>query len=172
MRSFEHCLFLYLPMILATGSMMWISITFGGLLVAVAAVLMWLAAPDQQADNARRRGAEEVAFFGRQYRRRKRLNWLIAITGLAIITSPLIRLPLLRLAFWGGVALVVLWILFLALLDLVASYLFLQSLRTRQQATRMAIESQYKQLRDQRRDAAPTGGEDEAGDDGRQPPLD
>jgi len=152
--------------------MMWISITFGGLLVAVAAVLMWLAAPAQQADKARRRGAEEEAFFERQYRRRKRLNWLIAIAGLAIIVSPLITLPLLRLAYWGGVALGVLGILFLALLDLVASYLFLQSLRTRQQATRMAIESKYKQLRDQPRDEEPTNGQGAAGGDGRRPPLD
>lgn len=139
-------------MILAS-SIMYVSITFGAALVGLAIVLMWISEPDHRTGDPRGVAAEEHTFFQRQFKRRKRLNWLIAITGIAVILSPLISLPALKLAYWSGIALVVLWIGFLAFLDFIASYMFLQSIRTRQRATRMAIESQYNRLRD-RDDAA------------------
>ncbi len=132
---------------------MWTFIFFGATLVGVAIVLMWLNNPSRLDNISSSSSSEEHDFFEHQWRRRKRLNWLIAVAGLAVILSPVVTLPLMRMIYWIVIALLVMWIVFIALLDLMASYLFLQSLRSRQQATRMALESQYQQQREKIRQA-------------------
>lgn len=63
----------------------------------------------------------ELAFSRRQFHRRRRVGILIVVLGVAVAVGELVRDPVLGLVYWSGTLLLVLWIVGLAMLDLVAS---------------------------------------------------
>lgn len=97
------------------------SILFAALLMLLGLALMWRHAHVWRSARERETDERELAFAGRQFRRRRRTSAIIVVLGLAIAGGELIRSPLVSLVYWLGILLLVLWIVALAVLDAVAT---------------------------------------------------
>jgi hypothetical protein len=86
----------------------------------------------------------ELAFAGRQFRRRRRVSILLAALGVAIAGGELLRDPLLSLVYWSGTMLLVFWIVALAVLDLAASQQHFGAQRSERDAAEALLMRQFK----------------------------
>lgn len=140
----------------AENALLWPSLVMGGAVLILAGLLAWLNQPNQGPSS----GAladDSQTFFARQHRRRQRLNRLIALVGICFLIAPLMHHPVLGLLWWLGIAVLLLVVAVVAMWDFGAAWLFIQTLRSHQQATRMAMESRLEKLKQR-----PDQGEDQA----------
>ena len=71
-------------------------------------------------------------FARSQYRRRMRASTLVGIVGIAVFVGHWVSEPVLALMYWGIILLVVMWILLLAVLDLLSSRAYFGRLQREQ----------------------------------------
>lgn len=95
---------------------------FAVLLVLAAVGLIWMHWRTwQQALDAPHENAEEQRFAWLQFRRRVQSSGMIGLVGLGIFIGQFIRSPVVWVFFWTGIALLLVWILLLALADAFAT---------------------------------------------------
>jgi hypothetical protein len=97
-----------------------------------------------QAARGREPNQRELAFSRRQFHRRRRVSVLIVALGALIAGGEFIRDPVLALAYWSGTLFLVLWIVGLAMLDLVASQQHLGLQRAERDAEEAILLRQFR----------------------------
>lgn len=114
---------------------MLVNLIFGLFLIALAGAMLLVHR------RAARRAAErddldddEFAFTRKQHRRRVGVCVILAVVGTAIICGALVTHPLLAAGYWSCVVLLVFWMAWLALADLMGSQTQLRRLRDEHQA--------------------------------------
>ena len=127
------------------------NLIFATVLFAIAALLMlqhewtWRKVLRNEKDQ------REVDFARRQYRRRVQTSGLIGVVAIAIALSGWVEQSTVALFFWLGVALVVVWILLLALADWAISYAHFQRIHKRHLAEHAALQAELKAELERRR---------------------
>ena len=132
--------------------------------LAVACVLLWMHTRTWHASRVSP-DPEERDYRRRQYRRRMQTSGLLAGAAVALLVGQWIpdAVPrTFRILFWGGVVLVVFWVILLALADMVAIYHYYGRLRTSYLVERAKLQAQLRRVQ-----AARGNGQDEP----PQPPL-
>ena len=131
---------------------------------AVACVLLWTHSRTWQASR-HCPDPEERDYRRRQYRRRMQTSGLLAGAAVALLVGQWIPEAVprtFRILFWGGVVLVVFWVILLALADMVAIYHYYGRLRTSYLVERAKLQAQLRRVQ-----AARGNGQDQP----PQPPL-
>ena len=126
---------------------MWSSILFGvTLLVLCGLMLFWHARAWEHASHA---DLDEPAldFFRRQYRRRKQASAMIGVVGLAVIGGIWISEPILFVAHWVAVTVVVFWMGILALADLVSTRFYYAQLRQENLTVQASLRAELERTR-------------------------
>jgi hypothetical protein len=125
---------------------------------AVACVLLWTHSRSWQT-HQNTPDPEERDYRRRQYRRRMQTSGLLAGAAVALLVGQWIpdAVPrTFRILFWGGVVLVVFWVILLALADMVAIYHYYGRLRTSYLVERAKLQAQLRRVQ-----AARGNGQDE-----------
>ena len=90
----------------------------------------------------------ELDYRRRQFRRRMQTSTLLGVLAVAVLVGPLItEPPLLVLAFWGAVLVVVLWVLLLAAADALATRLHFTRLRDDYLIEQAKLQAEIRRLR-------------------------
>ncbi|MCS7306591.1 MAG: hypothetical protein NZ602_15975 [Thermoguttaceae bacterium] len=115
---------------------------------AVACVLLWTHSRTWQASRDLP-DPEERDYRHRQYRRRMQTSGLLAGAAVALLVGQWIPETVprtFRIIFWGGVVLVVFWVILLALADIVAIYHYYGRLRTSYLVERAKLQAQLRRV--------------------------
>ncbi len=94
-------------------------------------------------------------FLLAQVHRRKKVTFTIMAIAAAVLLSPAIPENLFFIAYWGGICLLVLWIVVLAGIDMFATKTYILSLRDQRIASRRALEEEVKRMREERASTEP-----------------
>lgn len=99
--------------------------------------------------------AKKRNFLLAQVHRRKKVTFTIMAIAAAVLLSPMIPENLFFIAYWGGICLLVLWIVVLAGVDMFATKTYILSLRDERIASRRALEEEVKRMREERASTEP-----------------
>lgn len=133
------------------------NLLFGGFLIALAAAMYFIHRRARQAAERESPTQHDLRFAQRQYRRRARVCLLLAVVGVAIIAGSYMTHPVLAACYWLCVVLLVFWIGWLALADLLGSQARLRELRDDHVAEHAALHAELaKYLPDQQGDSPAT----------------
>jgi len=123
------------------------SIAFAALLFAVSALMITCHVVSWR--RLERAGCDDGAreFFRRQYRRRMQASAMIGFVGIAIIGGIWVRDPIYTIAYWGCVAIVVLWMGLLAVADMLSTRSYYWRLRREQIAEHASLQADLKRIR-------------------------
>ncbi len=110
---------------------MWITSLFSLLLLFVALVLAGIHLRGWQSVQNTKVGKEEGDFLRRRFRRRIQVSGMVGFVGVAIFIGYWITAPLVWAVYWLAVMGVVLWIVLLAITDLVDTQIFYTNMRTK-----------------------------------------
>ncbi|MGD0899772.1 MAG: hypothetical protein ABR915_18220 [Thermoguttaceae bacterium] len=95
--------------------------------------------------------ARERNYRHRQFVRRMQTSAMLALLGVAILAgqllTPWLQQQLVFVLFWGGVLVVVLWLVLLALADIVATQHHFSRLRTDNVVERAKLQAEARRLR-------------------------
>ncbi|PQO27792.1 hypothetical protein [Blastopirellula marina] len=94
-------------------------------------------------------------FLLAQVHRRKKVTFTIMAIAAAVLLSPMIPENLFFVAYWGGICLLVMWIVVLAGVDMFATKTYILSLRDERIASRRALEEEVKRMREERASTEP-----------------
>lgn len=94
-------------------------------------------------------------FLLAQVHRRKKVTFTIMAIAAAVLLSPIIPENLFFIAYWGGICLLVIWIVVLAGIDMFATKTYILSLRDERIASRRALEEEVKRMREERASTEP-----------------
>jgi hypothetical protein len=136
--------------------MPWLSTTLLGLtLAAIAAGLMFhhWRAWRRVRDDAERPEPER-RFAWRQFRRRMQTSGMIGLAGLGMLAGQFIRAPLLLVFFWAGVMLLLLWVVLLALADVIATQQHFGAARRQNLSEQTRAQAELRRWLDARPEAA------------------
>jgi hypothetical protein len=98
----------------------------------------------------------ETDFYRLRHQRRMKISWLLAVVAAAMPIGLWVADPLVLGLYWLGVLVLLLWIIFLAMMDFSASHAFFGRLRSRQLAEQAALERELQaRLRERRDEASP-----------------
>jgi hypothetical protein len=86
-------------------------------------------------------------FARRQLRRRVRASGLVALLGLFVLLGPLVSNPYLQVIYWTGAMLVVVWVVILAVADIMRTRQHLGELRTQYLTGRAVLEAEVQRRR-------------------------
>lgn len=98
-------------------------------------------------------------FLVNQVQRRQRVTYTIMLIAAAILLSPAIPRNLIFIAYWGGICLMLLWIMILAGVDTLATKSYILSLRDQRIASRRALEEEVKRMREEKASTEPSADE-------------
>lgn len=92
-------------------------------------------------------------FLINQVQRRQKVTYTIMAIAVAILLSPAVPHNLLYIAYWGGICLLLLWIMVLAGIDTLATKSHILALRDQRIASRRALEEEVKRMREEKTSA-------------------
>lgn len=118
------------------------NLIFGLFLIALAAAMFFFHRRTQLAAEQETLTQHELRFARLQYRRRVRVCVLLAVVGAAIIAGVYMTHPVLAACYWMCVVLLVFWIGWLALADLLGSHAHLRELHDDQLAQHAALRAE------------------------------
>jgi hypothetical protein len=127
-----------------------------GVLLLVLHRRAWQAARRSLTDGA------ELAFQGRRYRRRLQTSGLLVLLGVAMEGGQCIaadKRPSLFVFFWCAVAMLAVWVLALAVCDVIATRMHLRQQMRQQLIERAKLQAELTRIQAQRDRPAPPGGE-------------
>jgi hypothetical protein len=119
-------------------------------IVAVSALLMAWHVRQWRAEQAGDEEAVEGPYHRRRYRRRMQSSAMLLVSGVAIYAGQLIHShehPTLYVFFWSGVALLVFWVMALALADVVATRLQITRLKRQRIIEEARLKAELAQAR-------------------------
>lgn len=126
---------------------MWSYFVFAALLLAASGLLLWTHARAWRACRDEELDESELDFRRRQFRRRMQASAMIGIVGIAVAVSPAITNSMGTAILWLVVFSLVVWMLLLALADMVSSYYYYYQLRARHTAEHASLQAQLERLR-------------------------
>lgn len=126
---------------------MWSHLAFAAFLFTASGLLLWRHARVWRASRSEELDEREFDFRRRQFRRRSQASTMIGIVGIAVVVSLAIKDPLINPILWLVVLALVVWMLLLALADMVSSYYYYHQLRARHTAEHAALQAQLDRLR-------------------------
>jgi hypothetical protein len=122
-----------------------------GLLIVSSAVLVVWHSRSWQRLREGNLSDRERDFWRRQYRRRMQTSAMLGVLGAAILVGqllmPVVHASWFLLVFWGGVLVLVLWIVLLALADMVATSYYYGRERTGFARERAQLEAELRKAR-------------------------
>ncbi len=120
--------------------------------LAVACVLLWMHAKTWRVGQLAT-DPQEREYRRRQYRRRMQTSGLLAVAAVALAVGqwiPKTAPKAVHVVFWAGVVLLVMWIILLAIADMVAIYRYYGRLRTDYLIQRAQLQSQLRRIQSAR----------------------
>lgn len=108
------------------------SIIVGALVLAAGTLLMTRHRAALQESRRQKQTTREEEFAWRRFRRRMQASAMMAVIGIGLMLGQLPMSPLVALFYWGGVLLIVLWMMLLALADALNSYWYFRRVRQHQ----------------------------------------
>ena len=120
---------------------------FGLSLVVISAVLLWWHTNNWQVAKSRIEKDSERLYTWRQFRRRVQASSMLGVVGIAVVLGQYIPISPTALIYWFIVVLVVLWIILLALADLVSTRLYLEEIRRDTIVEQALLREEMRQLR-------------------------
>lgn len=118
------------------------NLLFGLFLIALAAAMFFVHWRARHSAEQEAPTQHELRFAHVQYRRRARVCLLLAVVGVAIIAGAYMTHPALAAGYWLCVVLLVVWIGWLALADLLGSHAHLRELRDDHLAQHAALRAE------------------------------
>ena len=138
------------------------TLAFSGFLLLLAAGLAVSHVRAWREDHDRDERAPEHAYARRKYRRRMQVSGMIGVTGLAILIGHLFTDPRVVGIYWMVVMVWVIWIVTLAVADLLDTRRFLEDLHHKQLVLNAQLEAELQRRRREGNGHAsePVGGRD------------
>lgn len=126
---------------------MWIYLGFAAFLLGMSALLLWLHLRGWRATQREELDERAMDFRRRQFRRRMQASAMIGVVGLAVVASLAVEDTMMNAILWLVVLSLVVWMLLLALADLVSSYYYYNQVRAQQTAEHASLQAKLKQVR-------------------------
>ena len=120
---------------------------FGLFLVVISAALLWWHTNNWRVAKSRIEKDSDRLHAWRQFRRRVQASSMLGVVGVAVVLGQYIPISPMALIYWFIVVLVVLWIILLALADLVSTHLYLEEIRRDTIVEQTLLREEMRQLR-------------------------
>lgn len=114
-----------------------------GILAVVAAGMAWWQHVQWREDRKSELPRDELAYLGARHSRRQQISALLGIVAISLAVGVWISDPLVVGFYWLGVMFALVWVIVLAIVDASSSQVYLERLRSRQQADQAAINRQW-----------------------------
>ena len=126
---------------------MWSHLVFAALLLVASSLLLWTHTRAWRASRSEELDAKEFDFRRRQFRRRMQASAMIGMVGIAVLVSLVMTNPTMTAILWLAVLSLVVWMLLLALADMVSSYFYYQKIRDQHVAEHASLQAQLDRIR-------------------------
>ena len=128
---------------------MWSHLAFAAFLFVASGLLLWIHWRAWHACRSEELDERAFDFRRRQFRRRMQASAMIGIVGIAVVASLAIEDPLSAAILWLVVLALVVWMLLLALADMMSSYFYFYQIRAQHAAEHASLKAQLDLLRRQ-----------------------
>lgn len=126
---------------------MWSHLAFAAFLLGASAGLLWMHLRAWRASRLESQDEQAFEFRRRQFRRRMQASGMIGVVGIAVAASLAVTAPLMTAGLWLVVLSLVVWMLLLALADMVSSYFYYAQVRARHAAEHASLQAKLDRIR-------------------------